>query len=270
MHGRLSPPIENQIQCFPKNYWKFEFEEAASCTFDCIEWIFDQQEGNPIMDDSKLGQIRSLSDKFNVKINSLLADYFMKKKFFNEEAAHIEKNLDLLRKLIRNCNKVGISILEIPFVDSSSISTSQDEQDVIKNLNKVSSLAKDCGVSISLETDMQPIRFRKFLDALDSNVFFANYDTGNSAALGYDVEEELKTLSDKIKNIHIKDRFLHGKTVPLGTGNVKFDLFFSNLKKINYEGDLIIQGAREIGCTPKQTCVKYYEFVKQYVDKYFK
>lgn len=270
MHGRLSSPIENKIQCFPKNNWQDEFKEAASCNFECIEWIFDQYEKNPIMDDSKLGQIKSLSDKYGVKINSVLADYFMGNKFFNEKTTQVEKNLSVLRKLIQNCNKIGISIVEIPFVDSSSISALKNEHDVVENLNKISSFAKDYGISIALETDMTPAHFRKFLDNFDPLVFFANYDTGNSAALGYDVEEEINILSDKIKNIHIKDRLLHGKTVTLGAGDTKFDLFFSNLKKINFEGDLIIQGAREINQTPKQTCEKYYKFVKQYVDKYFR
>ncbi|MEM3062431.1 MAG: TIM barrel protein [Nitrososphaerota archaeon] len=139
----------------------------------------------------------------------------------------------------------------------------------MKNLNKILSFASDNGVHIVLETDMQPQHFREFLDKFDSEVF-ANYDTGNSASLQYDVVEELAILSDKIKNIHIKDRLSGGKTVPLGTGDTKFDLFFANLKNTNYRGDLIIQGARESEFTPKQTCDKYYKFVKQYVDKYFK
>jgi len=235
-----------------------------------MEWIFDKYEKNPIMDDSKLGEIKSISAKHGVRIGSVLADYFMEKKFFDEAKDQVEKSLDVLRKLIKNCRKIDVSILEIPFVDTSSISTQKNESEVIENLNKISSLAKESSVSILLETDMEPHRFRKFLENFDSSIFFANYDTGNSTALGYDVEEELTVLSNRIKNIHIKDRILHGKTVPLGTGDTNFDLFFSNLKKINFKGDLIIQGAREDNSTPKQTCEKYHKFVKQYVDKYFK
>lgn len=269
MHGRLSPTIENKIQSFPMISWQNEFRQAASCNFKCMEWIFDQYERNPIMDDEKLVQIKSLSDESGIQINSVLADYFMEKKFFNETKTQINKNLDVLRKLIQNCRKIGISMLEIPFVDSSSMLTLEHEQAVVENLNTISSYAKDCGIMIVLETDLSPIKFRKFLDNFDPLTFFANYDTGNSAALGYSMREEFDVLSDKIKNIHIKDRLLHGKTVPLGTGAVNFDLFFSNLKKIDYKGDLIIQGAREIDHSPTETCEKYLKFVKQYVDKYF-
>ena len=269
MQGRLSAPIENKIQSFPIGVWKDEFKDAASCNFGCIEWIFDCYNKNPIMDDSQISEIKSLSSRYGVKVNSVCADYFMEKKIFNEAKDAIEKNLEVLRKLIKNCNKIGIFILEIPLVDSSSLSTPESEIEITKNLNRILPLAQDNGVDIVLETDMKPQHFRDFLEKFDSTVF-ANYDTGNSASLGYDVREELSILSDRIKNIHIKDRILHASTVPLGTGDTKFDLFFSSLQKINFRGDLIIQGARETEFTPKQTCEKYYKFVKQYVDKYFK
>ncbi|WP_255486631.1 sugar phosphate isomerase/epimerase family protein [Candidatus Nitrosotenuis sp. DW1] len=252
------------------NRWQDEFKEAASCNFACIEWIFDTYEKNPIIDNSEITEMRLISNKFGVKINSVCADYFMEKKIFNESENEIEKNLDVLRKLIKNCRKTDIRILEIPLVDSSSISAPEHENDLMKNLSKILPFAKDNDVAITLETDMPPRRFRNFLESFEPSTVFANYDTGNSTALGYDVEEEINILSDRIKNIHIKDRIVHGKTVPLGTGNTKFDLFFSSLKKINFRGDLIIQGAREDNFTPKQTCEKYYKFVKQYVDKYYR
>ena len=43
------------------------------------------------------------------------------------------------------------------------------------------------------------------------------------------------------------------------------------LAKIQYSGDLIIQGARQPKSkfSPADTCQIYYKFVKQYVDKYY-
>ena len=75
-----------------------------------------------------------------------------------------------------------------------------------------------------------------------------------------------------ITNIHIKDRVVGGTTVPLGSGDVNFDLFFSTLSQIDYSDDFIIQGARENEdvISPHETCSKYRIFVKDYLDKYFK
>lgn len=75
-------------------------------------------------------------------------------------------------------------------------------------------------------------------------------------------------LKDKIKNIHLKDRIKNGGTVPFGSGNTNFNDFFND-KKINYSGELIIQGARLEEITPEENCNKYLNFVKQYLDKYY-
>jgi len=45
-------------------------------------------------------------------------------------------------------------------------------------------------------------------------------------------------------NVHIKDRMLGGTTVPLGTGNANFEVIFSELSRLNYEGNFILQTAR--------------------------
>ena len=45
-------------------------------------------------------------------------------------------------------------------------------------------------------------------------------------------------------------------------------LWHEQFAKINYDGELIIQGAREYGVKPEETCMKYLQFVKKFVDKY--
>ena len=44
MSGRLSSPIDNNIQQFPLNSWKNEFVKANELGFDSIEWIYDINE----------------------------------------------------------------------------------------------------------------------------------------------------------------------------------------------------------------------------------
>lgn len=268
MQGRLSAPLDNKIQSFPKNSWRAEFETAARCGFETLEWIFDF-DNNPILFDEQIVEIKSLATKHGIKINSVLADYFMEKKLVRVSEFELSKNLETLRKLIEKCSKIGISILEIPFVDSSSLKSREDEDQLILALKKILPLARDNSVYLALETDLEPHHFLELLSRFDHENMFANYDTGNSSSLGYDVATELSILGKKIKNIHIKDRLFRGNTVPLGKGDTDFDAFFAKLKEINYKGDLIIQGAREKDILPEATCKKYLEFVKQYVHKHF-
>lgn len=270
MSGRLSSPIDNNIQQFPSNSWKNEFEQANRLGFDSIEWIYDLIENNPIIQD--LDELKKLSVENNIKIDSVCADYFMKKKLFNVSEYDLSFNLKILNQLIENCNKLNIEILEIPLVDSSSIQNEKFRNEFISNLNSSLSFAEQNQVFLTLETDLAPESFRTLLLDFDHPNIKVNYDIGNSISLGYDPSIELPILSKWIKNIHIKDRLYHSHTVPLGTGDVDFDLFFSNLSKIHYSESLIIQGAREDLennlIYPKQTCSKYLDFVKHYVSKY--
>jgi hexulose-6-phosphate isomerase len=268
MGGRLSDPINNAIQAFPRFTWRDEFEKAAKCGFDTIEWVFDLYDKNPICSNEGLKEIKNLSEKHEIKIDAICADYFMEKKLFDVSKSELEKNLDVLKKLIENCHYLGIKILEIPLVDSSSLKNKSNEDQLLNNLQKVLPHAEKNSVLITLESDLSPAKFKELLIKFDHPNIRANYDVGNSASLGYDVTEELKEIGPWVSHIHIKDRIFRGVTVPLGMGDANFDLFFSSISKINYGGDFIIQGARELNVKPENTCKSYLKFVKQYVDKY--
>ncbi|GBL40918.1 hypothetical protein EMGBD3_02860 [Nitrosarchaeum sp.] len=193
----------------------------------------------------------------------------MQKMLFNVGESDLKQNITVLQKLIQQCSKLETAILEIPFVDSSSLKTQSNKDQIIANLQQMVDFANSQNVKITLETDLPPTDFKNLLENFGSHIG-ANYDTGNSAALGYDVKEELQTLKPWLANIHIKDRLYGGNTVVFGSGNTDFDLVFSTLAKINYNGQLIIQGAREDQkmIDPQDTCKKYLEFVKNYVTKY--
>lgn len=268
MQGRLSLPINRKIQSFPQNSWKDEFASASSCGFEVIEWIFDIFEKNPIMQNDGIYEIKEISDKTGISINSILADYFMEKKLVNVSEFELEQNLNILVKLLENTSKLNVNMLEIPLVDSSSLKTKDEQFQLTKNLEKILPLLDEYDIFLNFETDLPPKPFKQFIESFNHYRIRANYDVGNSAALGYDVKEELSILGNFIQNIHIKDRKYHGNTVSLGFGDVDFDTFFEQIQKINYKGDFIIQGARNSDEPPNLTCEKYLKFVKNYVEKY--
>jgi hexulose-6-phosphate isomerase len=271
MCGRLSPSLNNKIQEFPANTWQNEFQYAKNIGFESIEWVFDLHK-NPIMYDDGVQEILRHSKKTSVDVNSICADYFMERKLFGVSESELQENIKTLLSLIKQCSKCEIRILELPFVDTSSLRNKTDQEQILQNLEPVLQVANDNDVIIALETDLSPSMFSELLVQFNHPKIMANYDVGNSTANCYDIAEEISTLKDWITNIHVKDRLRNGGTVPLGTGDTNFDIFFSMLKKVRYTGNLIIQGAREdlIDKTilPEQTCKKYFEFVKQYIDKY--
>ena len=272
MMGRLSPPIKKNIQAFPIGSWKNEFFEAKKIGFDLIEWVFDINDNNPIIDSSKIPEIKKLSHETDLDVNSVCADYFMEKKLFAVSENELIKNLDILKILITNCHKLDIDLIELPFVDSSSLQNKKNQDEIIKNLEKIIPQIQNCDVKLGLETDLPPENFKNLLLDLNHPNIVINYDIGNSISNGFNPSIELPLLQRWISNIHIKDRYTNGSTVSLGHGDANFEVFFSTLKKLNYQYDFIIQGAREdlidSTITPQTTCEKYFQFVNKYLKEY--
>ena len=95
-----------------------------------------------------------------------------------------------------------------------------------------------------METDLNYNDNKEILESLDSQYFMLNYDTGNSASLGYNTYDEL--INNFISSYHIKDRKYLGGPVILGNGDYNFNTFFSLLeKKIITHEYLIIQAYRD-------------------------
>jgi len=272
MSGRLSGPIEKKIQVFPIDSWNNEFDKAKMIGFELIEWIFDSYKQNPIMSDEGILKIKSYIDKSNVFINSICTDYFMEKRLFGVSSFELEKNIQMLKKLIVQCSKLDIRIIDLPLVDSSSIQILEHQTQFVKNFSKILNFIEDYDITIALETDLEPNSFKKLLTEFSHPQIQVNYDVGNSTANQFDIELELEILKHHIVNIHIKDRKKNGPTVPLGNGDVDFKAFFLALNKIQYSGDLIIQGAREDlngnNIEPEITCSKYFDFTNKHLEKY--
>ena len=244
MQGRLSKKIGNKIQAFPEKYWRTEFSKAKALGLKSIEWTLDCKnlEKNPILTKRGQSQIKQLSKKNLIKINSITGDCFMQNPFW--EKKNNQKLLNDLIKIIYSCKILGIKLLVVPLVDKGSIINKNDENNLLKSCKYVLKYLKDSNVKLIFESDFTPQRLKKFIKKFDKKYFGINYDVGNSAGLGYKIDDEFKFYGKYICNVHIKDRLKYGKTVRLGNGNANFLKLFKNLKKIKYNRELILQTAR--------------------------
>ena len=247
MQGRLTPPIGNRIQAFPADRWREEFPLAAQVRLGCIEWIYETygHDQNPLCTDAGLAELRSLSERHGVTVRSVCADYFMEQPLIRAEGAELRRRSEHLRWLISRCAAAGIRRIVLPFVDASEIRTSEDEPTVVDVLTEVEQIATVAGVELHLETSLAPRPFAALLDRLPGSIR-VNYDTGNSASLGYSPTDEFAAYGDRIGSVHIKDRLRGGTTVPLGTGSADFAAFSAAVRRVQYAGDLILQAARGV------------------------
>jgi hexulose-6-phosphate isomerase len=268
MQGRLTPPVDERIQSFPLGSWEQEFPKAAASGVDAIEWIYDSSSAgvNPIEILEGISKIRALSAEHRVYVRSLCADYFMDFPFVRATDADRAKSISRLTVLLGNARRAGVRRIVLPFVDSSAIYDASDRDAVVDSLARMLPAARAAEIELHLETSLAPDEFAALLARIRDPLVKVNYDSGNSASLGYRPAEEFAAYGDRIGSVHVKDRLLGGGTVPLGKGDADLDAVFRGLRRLNFGGDLVLQAARGQAGDEIAWARRNREFVARYLD----
>jgi L-ribulose-5-phosphate 3-epimerase len=246
MQGRLLPPVEGRIQAFPAGQWAEEFPRAREAGLTAIEWIYEThgRSGNPLCTDEGISHMQALGAAEGVAVRSVCADYFMELPLVRVTDRERAERLAHLGWLIERCRLARIGRIVLPFVDASSLRTADEQDQLVETLAEIVPVAEAAGVELHLETSLGPAAFGAFLDRVPHRSIRVNYDSGNSASLGYHPVEEFAAYGERIGSVHVKDRVRGGSTVPLGTGDADFPAFFEGLGALRYQGDIILQAAR--------------------------
>jgi hexulose-6-phosphate isomerase len=242
MQGRLSAPVNGQLQAFPADTWEREFARAADAGLDAIEWIFESPT-NPVLSPGGVARIRQLADQTRVAVRSICADYFMDAPLHRGTDAEVVGRVDVLRALVDRASDLGARHIVLPCVDQSAIANDSDRDRLVAVLADVIPYLDARDVELHLETSLAPDDFASLLGRVPPGVR-ANYDSGNSSSLGYDVAEEFAAYGERVGSVHIKDRIRGGGSVPLGTGDANFSALFHALDGVSYHGLFTLQVAR--------------------------
>jgi L-ribulose-5-phosphate 3-epimerase len=270
MQGRLCEKVDGKIQAFPWRDWESEFSVAANVGFDAMEWTLDHDRlyENPIMNPDGQAKILSLRQRYKLKIPSLTADCFMQAPFWKCSGLDSERLQSDFINVVKAAASVGISMIVVPLVDNGRIENSEQEKRILDFLKENTKLFEYYPIQILFESDFEPINLARFIGHLDPTFFGINYDIGNSAALGFNCEEEIEEYGCRINNVHIKDRILGGTTVPLGEGSANFTQTFKSLSKKLYKGNFILQTARAADGDHVGDILKYRDMVKSWMIEY--
>ncbi|MDP3183000.1 MAG: sugar phosphate isomerase/epimerase family protein [Desulfobaccales bacterium] len=269
MQGRLSPLMDGKIQAFPWPYWRQEFALAAQHGFALMEWTLDQDRlyENPLMTRAGRQEIARLMEQYGVAVKTLTGDCFMQAPFYKAQGQVRQQLLADLQKVVQSCAVVGINKVLLPLVDNGRLENYQQEDDLVQTLSGMAPLLKDAGVQLMFESDYPPERLAAFLGRLPSPYFGLTYDVGNSAALGYQPEEEIDAYGPRILNVHVKDRLRGGGTVPLGEGDANIPTALKALWDAGYKGPYILQTARaQDGDHPGALC-RYRDLVRNWLNQ---
>ena len=247
MQGRLLPKYQGRYQAHPIGYWEDEFEIAASLGVDLIEFILDYNdfEENPLMSASGCKKIIEIANQSGVKVKTICADYFMDAPLHSTDLNVATLSAAVLRELIINSRTIGVTDIVLPLVDQSSVRDSESQDQFIRAIEPFLPYLDENNMNLNLETDLDPTAFKNLLNQINSDRVTVNYDTGNSAGLGYDPEQEFAAYGDRITDIHIKDRVKNGFSVCLGQGSADFTQIFKCVQNYGYSGPFIMQAFRD-------------------------
>jgi L-ribulose-5-phosphate 3-epimerase len=248
MQGRLVPPIDDRIQCFPRDEWASEFPLAAAAGLHCIEWIFDEfgKDVNPLASDDGIDAVLALADEHGVRVASVCADYFMDHPLVRAAPEELARRATALAWLLGRCARLGATRVVVPFVDDSRIDTADELDAAVESLHRALPVAERTGVELHVESSLEPECLAELLERLPHPLLKVNYDSGNSSSLGYLPRAEFSAYGPRIGSVHVKDRLLRGSTVPLGSGDADLPSLFDCLAKVDYAGDIVLQVARGV------------------------
>ena len=267
MQGRLSPPVGGRIQIFPAATWGEEFRKASQAGLYCIEWIYDEEteKANPMGTEEGLASMRQLISESGVKVLSVCADYYMTRHLVDSRGEAQDANVRHLEWLIGRAGKLGIRYMVLPFVDAASLKSARAVDTLISILKSVADGAQRAGTELHIESDLQAPDLLDLIQRTDLPLVRANYDIGNSAALGNSPHEELPLLGPWLGSVHVKDRILGGTTVPLGQGSADLNTCFTSIRKAGYAGPFILQVARDEPGEEVESAISNRRFVEQYL-----
>jgi len=246
MQGRLLPKYRNRFQAHPVGYWQQEFRVAKELGFTHIEFILDYNDldKNPLLSKEGRAEINQHIQETGVKVRSICADYFMEAPLHVTDTDSPLSSLSMMQQLLAWAPEIGVDCIVLPCVDQSAVKTEAEKNRLREALHKMVPGCEQNGATIALEMDLNAEDFKSLIAELPACIT-VNYDTGNSAALGYDIEEEFEAYGSRISDIHIKDRVLGGGSVPLGSGNTDFSKVIHAIRKIQFQGILVMQAYRD-------------------------
>lgn len=246
MQGRLVPPENGRFQSFPRARWRDEFPLASACGLDTIEWIYDGygENVNPIATEDGIAELRGLVTRCGVTIESICADWFMDFPLAVAQSSVAATRWHRLEWLMERARLLDIKRIVLPFVDASAITTADQMSDVVRGLTSMSKSIERTQVELHLETSLDPSDFAALLARVSHPGIKVNYDSGNSASLGFSPSDEFQAYGTRVGSVHLKDRQRGAGTVPLGAGDANFDELFGSLAAVAYVGDFVLQVAR--------------------------
>lgn len=232
-------------------------EVISKTGYEMIE-IFD---GNLMEYENDKKSFTDLLEKNSLK---LLAVYTGANFIYDEI---IEEELYKINKVASLASKFGSKHLVVGggAIRSKEVSE-RDYINLAKGLDKVIDIAKNYNLVPSYHPHLgtivqQPEQLDKLMSLTSINLC---PDTAHIEAGGGDSVKVVEKYRDRIKYVHLKD-CESGNFLPLGMGNIKFDILIKDLLDNEFDGDFAVEADGYAGSPEEAAKISY-----AYLTKFFK
>jgi len=259
LQGRLTPRRGRGIQFSPRGEgeWEKEFELAAAIGLSHLQWACDPDAW--IFDAAFRDAVRAVVGRTGVPVKNMDVQFLT-----SVDIRDCPETL--MRSVCEALRDLGAGQAELPLMEASSLLEKDKRSERLKAFEKFLSIANEIGTPVAVETDLPPQDLADFLNTYEE--VSVVYDTGNSAGMGYDCEDELTSYGKRISNLHIKDKKVGGTTVPLGEGDSDFQRIFTLLYEMGYTGPVTLQAARGIEGREVELVQEQIQKVSQYAKSF--
>lgn len=164
----------------------------------------------PSPSDLKLDEVEAALKEHALGVSELVGSHHWSEPLSDPDAAVRAKGLAALETGLRECKRLGASsLLVVPAVVNANVSYDQAWARSIPELKKLTPLAKELQVHITIENVwnnflLSPLEAVHYLDALESDWVGWHFDVGNVINYGWP-EQWIRILGKRIKKLHIKE-----------------------------------------------------------------
>ena len=240
MQGRLSQKKGSPLQSFPNKTWEDEFIRAKNIGFKNIEWLLDDEDKskNPLFSIVGRDKIKKLIKENSIKVETLCAHFLINGSVLKDSSIG-NKAINLFSETLLVAPLIGIKYISVPFLGKMSLKNKSVRNkffDIFKNIDNKHN------IQILIESDLNNYDLVNFLSSIGDKNIGILYDTGNATKNNFSFKEQFTLISEKIREIHIKDYcFNSKKSVRLGKGSTDFNEIFKTIKECNWIGPIILE-----------------------------
>jgi sugar phosphate isomerase/epimerase len=166
-----------------------------------------------------------------VAVASICADYFVDYKILRASAPDRRRHLQVLTMLIERAAQLNASVIVLPFLGAGEPRDDVDDAALLESLKDPIVLAHASGITLAVESNVPAGRYRSLIEQAHSPGLSICFDTGNRAAAGLDILEDILLLRPYVREVHIKDRLPNGPNVPLGQGAAPLRAFLDVVRR---------------------------------------